>query len=165
MRRRSPSPPTLTALLALFFALGGSAVAASRYVITSASQIKPSVLSRIEFADRSEVVVVRNVPFPIYPNQAGRSVATCPNGGRVISGGASATTVNGVSASEPSEDRTSWIAVAANTEQTTAHVQAIALCALKGYAVAAGVSRPDPQAVRQADARVVQLNDSLTKHR
>ncbi len=35
------------ALLALFFALTGTGIAASRYVITSTSQIKPSVLAKI----------------------------------------------------------------------------------------------------------------------
>jgi hypothetical protein len=156
----------LIALLALFVALGGTAIAAKRYVITSTSQIKPSILTKIEGADRSEIVVVRQVPFPIYPGQAGRSIATCPNGGRVISGGASATSLNGVATSEPSEDRTSWIAVAANSnEQTTAHVQAIALCALRGYAAAAGITQPDPRTVRQANARVGQLDASLRTHR
>jgi len=35
------------ALLALFFALGGAAVAAKHYLITSTSQIKPSVLKSL----------------------------------------------------------------------------------------------------------------------
>jgi hypothetical protein len=36
------------ALLALFFALGGTAIAAKHYLITSASQIKPSVLKQLQ---------------------------------------------------------------------------------------------------------------------
>jgi hypothetical protein len=44
MRLRRPTPGTAIALVALFFALGGSAVAASHYLITSTKQIKPSVL-------------------------------------------------------------------------------------------------------------------------
>ena len=42
MKRRSPA--TAIACLALFLSLGGVGLAASRYVITSTSQIKPSVL-------------------------------------------------------------------------------------------------------------------------
>ncbi len=47
MRRRGPSTATVIALAALIVALGGTAVAASRYIITSTSQIKPSVLREI----------------------------------------------------------------------------------------------------------------------
>jgi hypothetical protein len=42
--RRRPTPASIIAVVALFVALGGTAVAASRYIITSTSQIKPSVL-------------------------------------------------------------------------------------------------------------------------
>jgi len=47
MHPRRPSPTTVIALLALFFALGGAAVAAKHYLITSTSQIKPSVLKSL----------------------------------------------------------------------------------------------------------------------
>ena len=45
---RRPSMPTVLSLLALFFALGGTAIAAKRYLITSTSQIKPSVLKQLQ---------------------------------------------------------------------------------------------------------------------
>ena len=48
MRLRTPSPTAVIALLALFFALGGTAIAAKHYLITSASQIKPSVLNQLQ---------------------------------------------------------------------------------------------------------------------
>jgi hypothetical protein len=48
MRLRRPTPGTVIALVALFFALGGSAVAASHYLITSTKQIKPSVLRSLK---------------------------------------------------------------------------------------------------------------------
>lgn len=46
-RRRKPSPAMVIATLALFFALAGTAVATSHYLITSTSQIKPSVLKKL----------------------------------------------------------------------------------------------------------------------
>ncbi|HEY3970916.1 MAG TPA: hypothetical protein VGL79_05905 [Solirubrobacteraceae bacterium] len=39
---------TVIACLALFFALGGTAIAAQHYLITSTSQIKPSVLAKLK---------------------------------------------------------------------------------------------------------------------
>jgi hypothetical protein len=47
MKLRKPSPGTAVAVLALFFALGGSAIAAKHYLITSTKQIKPSVLKAL----------------------------------------------------------------------------------------------------------------------
>ncbi len=44
MHRRKLTPATVIAIVALVVALSGTAVAASRYIITSTSQIKPSVL-------------------------------------------------------------------------------------------------------------------------
>src|SRR5436305_4762019 len=48
MRGRRPSGTTVIACLALFLALGGTAVAAHHYLITSTSQIKPSVLKSLK---------------------------------------------------------------------------------------------------------------------
>src|SRR6202161_4975073 len=48
MRLRHVSPATVLSGLALFFALGGSAIAAKRYLITSTGQIKPSVLKQLQ---------------------------------------------------------------------------------------------------------------------
>jgi hypothetical protein len=47
MKLKRPSPGTAIALLALFFALGGSALA-SRYLITSKNQISPKVLGQLK---------------------------------------------------------------------------------------------------------------------
>lgn len=46
-RRRRPWAATPIALVALFASLGGTAIAASHYLITSTKQIKPSVLSQL----------------------------------------------------------------------------------------------------------------------
>jgi Collagen triple helix repeat (20 copies) len=48
MRLHRPSTSTVIASIALFFALGGSALAAHHYLITSAGQIKPSVLKTLK---------------------------------------------------------------------------------------------------------------------
>jgi hypothetical protein len=47
MHLPKPSPTGVIASLALFFALGGSAVAANHYLVTSTRQIKPSVLNTL----------------------------------------------------------------------------------------------------------------------
>jgi hypothetical protein len=44
---RKPSPGVAIAVVALFFALGGSAIAAKHYLITSTKQFKPSVLKAL----------------------------------------------------------------------------------------------------------------------
>jgi hypothetical protein len=45
---KRPSVPVIISTAALFFSLAGAGLAASRYLITSTSQIKPSVLAKIE---------------------------------------------------------------------------------------------------------------------
>jgi hypothetical protein len=45
-----PSYANVAATLALIFALGGTAVAAGRYVITSARQVKPGALGLVDFS-------------------------------------------------------------------------------------------------------------------
>ena len=47
---RRPSPATIIAMLALFLAGGGTALAGSQFIITSKSQIKPSVLRELRGA-------------------------------------------------------------------------------------------------------------------
>ena len=51
MRRLDrPSPSLLIAIIALFLAFGGSALAVNHYLITSTKQIKPSVLKQLKGA-------------------------------------------------------------------------------------------------------------------
>jgi hypothetical protein len=48
---KRPSPATAISIVALFFSLGGVSLAASKYLITSTSQIKPSVLKKLHGAN------------------------------------------------------------------------------------------------------------------
>jgi len=50
LRHRFPSPAMAVALLALFLAMGGSALAAHHYLISSTSQINPKVLKKLKGA-------------------------------------------------------------------------------------------------------------------
>lgn len=51
MKSYKPSLATVLAGLALFLALGGSAIAAQHYLITSTNQIKPAVLAKLKGKD------------------------------------------------------------------------------------------------------------------
>jgi hypothetical protein len=53
MRLRKPTPAAVIAIVALVVALGGTAVAASHYIITSTGQIKPSVLRALRAGART----------------------------------------------------------------------------------------------------------------
>jgi len=144
---RRPSPATAIALIALFVALGGTAMAARSYLITSTSQIKPSVLRKLKgrpgsrgptgpvgatgvagtaaVTDALTAVLGPTDHVPAHSEngvggQAGTegSVATCPTGERAISGGASIVAgVIGGEISAASEDRSSWIVIVANASE------------------------------------------------
>jgi hypothetical protein len=221
MRSRRPSLNTIIASLALFFALGGTAIAAQHYLITSTSQIKPSVLAKLKgnaghngapgpqgpagpsgsqgpagpagakgltgsngergltglTGERGpagpsnlSTLTLEEGPenrVPAY-NEVGPggdtgvegSVATCPAGQHVVSGGSDifAGVVEGA-ISVPSEDHDSWIvAVANDSTDADGVVQAIAYCAGAGEAVAARVpSAAHTRAVKEADRLVAKL--------
>jgi len=54
---RHPSPPTIIATIALFFSMGGASLAvASHYLITSTSQIKPSVVRQLQHGAAAKVI-------------------------------------------------------------------------------------------------------------
>ncbi len=182
MRLRRPSPASAVALLALFLALGGSALAARHYLITSTRQIKPSVLKELHGArgasgpqgpagasgpqgaqgaqgargeagssELSSLTIVRATDIKVLPKGGeGTSVATCPSGMHVLSGGqyTGFATVNG---SEMSADHQSWIVLVVNGTVVETNLEAIAYCASTGHAVAASTpGAAHERALRQA---------------
>jgi hypothetical protein len=204
MRVPKPSMTTMIASLALFFALGGTAIAARHYLITSTSQIKPSVLNKLKgnvgqigatgpqgpsgaqgpvgpagaqglpgSSNLSALSLVEGPEnrVPAY-NEDGPegdegvegSVATCPTGDHVLSGGSDvfAGIVEG-EISVPSEDHDSWIVVVANdSTYTKGVVQALAYCANAGSAVAASAPHTAHlHAVKEADRLLVKLSARL----
>jgi hypothetical protein len=208
MRVGKPSMTTVIACLALFFALGGTAIAAQHYLITSTNQIRPSVLTKLKGntgqagatgpqgpggaqgpagptgpagaqgpSDLSALALVEGPEnrVPAY-NEDGPegdegvegSVATCPAGDHVVSGGSDvfAGIVEG-ELSVPSEDHDSWIVVVAN-DSTYANgvVQALAYCAGAGKAVAASAPHAaHAHAVKEAGRLLVKLATRLKDSR
>lgn len=89
MRIRKPNAAEVLAVVALVVASSGSAVAASRYLITSSTQIKPSVLRSIAVAARGETAEPKSLWAISRPGGIpfiGARVQ-CPVGYSVVSGG------------------------------------------------------------------------------
>ena len=90
MHLRRPSPASIIASLALFVALGGTAIAARHYLITSTSQIKPSVLKELRGnagANGATHVVVRFAEAITTNGSRGKATASCNAGERATGGG------------------------------------------------------------------------------
>jgi hypothetical protein len=124
-------------VLALFVALGGTAIAAKHYVISSTGQIKPSVLKQLRGSSLGQIVRVQGPLVAVAPNSVNASEATCPSGYDVVSGGYSAVTGVGgyVNQNEAVSPHSWWAGVSTRLSAETAHVQAAALCAPVGQAV------------------------------
>jgi hypothetical protein len=159
----------VTATLALFLALGGTAIAAKHYIITSTGQIKPSVLRQLRGNNGArgaqglqgpegtagvqgppgaqglvgaagppgptgfvgKLVEVTGPNVSVVKGTPEDSVAFCPSGDQVVSGGYAANfthpTENAVVFDGP-EEGTSWEVVAENEGGNESHIEAIALC-------------------------------------
>ncbi len=165
---RRPSPATAIALLALFFALGGTAIAAKHYLITSTSQIKPSVLKQLHGkvgetgpagtaglagpqgpggpqgpagpSNLSALTTVIGPTVEVPTGKVGGAEATCPAGSRAVSGGGFAS-IAGLDDSEMETTHTSWFIVISNQTGITLKIHASVECAGAGQAVAASVPR------------------------
>ena len=143
MHRRRPSSSTVIALLALFVALGGTAIAAKRYLITSTSQIKPSVIKAIrgQTVAVGHTIVIVGTTAVAPPFQVARSEALCPAGYSVLSGGYQSVGAQAkVFVNEPANPPNGWVAAVSNPNTLTtasAEVNALAICAPAGQVVAA----------------------------
>ncbi len=134
MRNKGISPALIVALLALGIALGGTAVAASHYVITSTSQIKPSVLSSLTTAARGETHVVKStwtfVKHGTPLEEHGWAKAKCAKGDHVVSGGYQAELAPGATMNSNSPlGLVGWqVIVQIGTSTETSKFQAYAIC-------------------------------------
>jgi hypothetical protein len=180
MRSRRPSPATVLSAVALFFALGGTAIAAHHYLITSTNQIKPNVLKKLKGnagqngapgpvgpqgaagpagpSNLSALSIIKGESKSIPTETVASSTATCPAGSHAISGGGYTGLAN-LADSEMSSDHRSWFLVVDNETVISTHLEAVVYCAGAGQAVAA--SAPS---VAAAHAHAVQQADGLAAH-
>lgn len=167
---RKPSPATIIASVALFFSLGGVSLAASKYIITSKGQIKPSVVKQLRgeqgpagaqgptgpagaagvagaagaagaagsFNPASVTTVVGNDAVMCALGggscEVGSSVATCPAGDVVLSGGwlgeDSLPPVSATVAFNEAQSTSAWEVIMANDDSGGgADFAAFAVCA------------------------------------
>jgi hypothetical protein len=187
MYPRRPSFATGIALIALFFALGGTAIAARHYLITSTSQIKPSVLQRLHGNAGAEgargpagvagqqgpaglqgpagptslgaIIEVAGPKNVVPAKKVASSIAMCPAGTHVVGGGDSMFAGEVEGFDSEAERPQSWFVIVANgSEFSEGWVQAIAYCAGVGQAVsAAAPRRSHPRAAREVEVLTAQL--------
>jgi hypothetical protein len=159
------------ALVALFLALAGTGMAASRYIINSKGQINPKVVRELRGQNGRNGnpgpqgpagpqgpggpqgpagpvnlgSIVRTAQGPTRyagPGEAVTSLAVCPSGYNVISGGYTSVGVPNEVFIDTWNTSNSWAASISFTGTGTAHVTAQAFCAPAGQAVAASVRHP-----------------------
>jgi hypothetical protein len=158
---RKPSPAVAIASVALFFSLAGTGLAASKYLITSTSQIKPSVLKDLKGKEgpagqqgpagaagaagaagtfsTSNVTEVTGALASMCAYgggscDVGNSVAVCPAGATVLSGGWIGGSIPPIEATVgdngPIGNGTEWeVIMANNTAYSTPSFTAYAICA------------------------------------
>jgi hypothetical protein len=189
---RKPSPTSIIACLALFLALGGSAIAANHYLITKSSQIKPSVLRKLKGnvgrqgpagapgaggpqgpqgpagpSNLSALVLLTGPEVFVPSGEVKAAVATCPPGQHAISGGGF-NSITELGDSQMSSDHSSWFIIVNNESVIGVNVRAVVTCAGAGQAVAARNTSGAAHAatVTQAEALVAKLRtDKASDHR
>jgi hypothetical protein len=157
----------LVACLALFVALGGTGIAATHYLITKASQIKPSVIAQLRGHNGSPgqngangvngvpgPPGARGAPGPAGPvNLSEATVIEGPEvevppgevesaiafcpGGQRAISGGGFGSVSGLNVSETGGGREGWFVITVNTTAIPETIHAEAVCAGAGSAVAA----------------------------
>jgi hypothetical protein len=185
MHFRKPSVATFISGLALFFALGGTAIATKHYLVTSSNQIKPSVLSKLKGkpgaagpagpqgasgpqgplgpqgpagpSNLSGLTTVVGPTVEVSPGKVGGAEAACPSGSRAVSGGGSAS-IAGISDSEMESSHTSWFILMVNETGIVLKIHATVQCSAAGQAVAASLLRPR-HGLR--DQRIAELTAAL----
>jgi hypothetical protein len=191
MHFRKPSPTAALALTALFFALGGTALAARHYLITSTSQIKPSVLKALHGVtgrqgptgpqgtpgaqgapgvqgppgptSLSTIIEVVGPKNSVPAKKVASSRADCPSGTHIVSGGDNMFAGEVAGFDSEAERPGAWFVIVANpSEYGGGFVQAIAYCAGAGQAVAASAPKSGhPREAKAIDALSVVLSHRL----
>lgn len=159
---RGPSPAVILALVALFAALGGTSYAA---VKITGKNVKNSSLTGKDIKNKSltprdfkgSVRGARGPQGPAGPSVLGQlavvesaqvffgpadivqsAIAFCPAGQRVVSGGGISVTDEQLAASKATADRSGWYVIGVDTSDNGGeYIQAQALCAPVGTAIAA----------------------------
>lgn len=186
MHLRRPSFTAVIALLALFFALGGTAIAARHYFITSTQQIKPNVLKQLKGnsgangaqgpagpagatgpagpAGPSNLSALTSVSGPIIEVPTGTvegASAFCPAGSHAIGGGGSSG-IAGIDVSEMEANHQDWFIIIYNQTGITVKIHAEAECAGAGQAVAASISHAaHPSAGPELQRLVAQVRNEV----
>ncbi|HEY4428816.1 MAG TPA: hypothetical protein VGN08_11485 [Solirubrobacteraceae bacterium] len=150
-------PATWIAAAALFVALGGTAVAAKHYLITSTQQIKPNVLKALRAPTASLSVLTTALYGGLAaPGKTSQVTAFCPPGSHAVSGGGE----SGITRLEVSEmigDHSGWFIIVNNDTATTVPIHAEAYCAATGQAVASAVASARKRDEAKIAARVRRL--------
>jgi hypothetical protein len=118
----------------------------------------PSAIGAINAVQSSQV--------PFGPTEAVQvAVALCPAGQKVVSGGGRSLSDEELAASEPAPDRSGWFVIGIDlTDDGGEYVQATALCAPAGQAVAAS-TRNRAKVNRQITALVAKIEKQVGKTR
>ena len=127
---------------------------------TTAGQALTNANRALTQASAGGITVVAGRAEAIPPGGVEDSIAGCPTGQKAISGGGHSITANGeeMVASQTNADRSGWFVIGTNTfGSTNGEVQAIALCAPAGKAVAArrGTLARDARRLRQRFERIL----------